>query len=168
MSVINRLRFAVSGELAQDTWQYVTGLFFLLVGVSAGITCHIRAGISLGAGAPMSFLSAVVVSTLPFAFMLIASPFFVGIVGICAVMVWQGLLLGCGPVMPLGLLQISLGVPTALFMFKKGFGLSLKWCKIKRATPAMRVAAVTELFPPAFVCVVIQLVSRIPACAMGG
>ena len=168
MRALSKIKFSVLGEVSQRTGLYMTGLFFFLTGVSAGITRNLRAGVSLGTGAPISVFAALVISTLPFVFVIICSPFLIGTIGLCAVMVWQGLLFGCGPVMPLGLVQISLGAPAAVYFFAKGLGLSLKWCKIKRATSAMRLSAVMELLPSAFVCMLIQFFSRIPACVMGG
>lgn len=158
------LRKAALAEMNQGMGQYLTGLFFFLTGVFSGIVCASRAGLSLGAGANGGVFSALFLSAAPFALMIVCAPFLMGVIGLCGVMLWQGLLFGCAPAFPFGLIEMAVCIPAALYLFKKSLSVSLKWCKIKRATSQMRIAAVSELFAPALACMLACFLSRLPAC----
>lgn len=168
MRIFSRLKYAFSNELFQESGLYLVGLFFFLSGIFAGLTCHLRAGASLGAGAAMGVFSAIVMSVLPFALIIMCAPFLLGAVGLCSVMIWQGLLFGCGPSLPLALLQMLFCLPPLFYMYRRGLSLSLKWCKIRRANAQIRLGEVSALLPAAFICSAIQFISRIPAFLPGG
>ncbi len=157
------LKYTLANELSGGFGYYLTAFFFFLTGFFAGITCYMRAGISLGAGGAQGILWALFLSVAPFALMLFCAPFFVGLAGICAVMTWQGLLFGAGPALPMALLQIAVCLPALLFVCRKSLSLSVKWCKIKKATSGMRLSGVSEILPAALLSCTLCFISRIPA-----